>query len=372
VKLDRKATSTGFPFELFDEVGNSTIAKRHLIKGVFARGETSAWIAPPGGMKSALMAEAAICVASGADWHGKRNKGAAGVVYFALERSDLVRHRLQAHRERLGLKSLPIAVVSATTNLMKFATVPMIVQTIRKAETCFGCSVGLVIFDTFAKLIAAGGGDEDKAKDQGCVFANVQRVKSETDVHVALVGHTGKDETRGSRGSNAILGDVDLMVTLSGDTIRTATVTKANDSPEGPLFSFKSDIHEFGTDEDGDTISVNVVSDEIVAISQSEKKHRDRWPKGLKLVHEAITAALIDGGIDHKVSGNGPSVRAVQVQAARTIHAQRYVSTGDGDPKEAERKAWGRNFKAARSADLIGGETTAGQELIWIIKGSKP
>ena len=51
-----------------------------------------------------------------------------------------------------------------------------------------------------------------------------------------MVGHTGKDESKGSRGSNAILGDVDVMVTLSGDHIRTATVTKANDAPEGPLF----------------------------------------------------------------------------------------------------------------------------------------
>jgi hypothetical protein len=47
----------------------------------------------------------------------------------------------------------------------------------------------------------------------------------------------------GARGSNAILGDVDVMVEISGDIIRTATVTKANDMPEGPLFSFKSDIH---------------------------------------------------------------------------------------------------------------------------------
>jgi hypothetical protein len=90
---------------------------------------------------------------------------------------------------------------------------------------------------------------KNSAKDQGLVFANRQRFKSATDTHAALVGHTGKDETKGSRGSNAILGDVDVMVTISGDTIRTATVTKANDSPEGPLFSFKSDIHHFGTDE---------------------------------------------------------------------------------------------------------------------------
>jgi hypothetical protein len=79
---------------------------------------------------------------------------------------------------------------------------------------------------------------------------------------------------KGARGSNAILGDVDIMVEISGDIIRTATVTKANDMPEGPLFSFKSEIHEFGTDEDGDPISVNVVSSDAISV-QSAPKSRD-------------------------------------------------------------------------------------------------
>jgi hypothetical protein len=108
------------------------------------------------------------------------------------------------------------------------------------------------IFDTFAKLIAFGGGDEDKAKDQGAVFANIQLIKNEIDAHIALIGHTGKDEKRGSRGSNAILGDVDLMINITGDGIKTAKITKANDGPEGLLFSFKSEVHELGIDEDGD------------------------------------------------------------------------------------------------------------------------
>jgi hypothetical protein len=123
----------------------------------------------------------------------------------------------------------------------------------------------------------------------------VQRVKNATGVHVALIGHTGKDESRGARGSNAQVGDVDLMVSISGDEIKTVTVTKANDAPEGPLFSFKSEVHDFGTDEDGDPITVNVVSSD--AISQSEGKPRD--PKLTKnqqtlfgMLHVAGSAGL--------------------------------------------------------------------------------
>ncbi|MBR0884656.1 hypothetical protein JQ608_48670 [Bradyrhizobium liaoningense] len=62
-----------------------------------------------------------------------------------------------------------------------------------------------------------------------------------------------------------------MLVTIGGDTIKTATVTKANDIPDGPLFSFASEIIEFGTDEDGDPRTVNIVSDEDIS-SQSERK----------------------------------------------------------------------------------------------------
>jgi hypothetical protein len=364
--LDRDQTSKGYPFKTFDEMSAAPVAKRWLIKGVMARGESSAWIAPPGGMKSALMAQASISVASGLDWNGKRSKEVAGVVYFAIERADLVRRRLQAHGQLQNLKGLPIAVVSSTIDLTKPDAYKKVIFTIREAKEALGISIGLVIIDTFAKLIAAGGGEENSAKDQGLVFANVQRVKNATDTHVALIGHTGKDESKGSRGSNAILGDVDVMVTITGSgDIRTATVTKANDAPEGPLFSFKSKVHEFGHDEDGDPITVNVVSSEEVEVRPANG--RDRWTKGLRLVRDCVNDALIEAGADYNIP-NGPTVRAVRVQLARANHDRRYVSSGDGDRTEAERKAWARNFKQAREANLIGGEVTEGREMIWLVQ----
>ncbi len=366
VQQDRWAANKGYPFVTFDEMDVELPAKQWLIKNILALGETSAWIAPPGAMKSALLAQAAVYVAAGLDWHGYRNKGAAGVVYFAIERADLVKRRLRAHKRLLGLQGTPIAVSSSTIDLTKPDAFKRMIDTIMDAKTILGAEIGLVIIDTFAKLIAAAAGDENSAKDQGAVFANVQRVKNATGVHVALIGHTGKDESRGARGSNALLGDVDLMVTISGEEIKTATVTKANDAPEGPLFSFKSEVHDFGTDEDGDPISVNVVSDEVVS-AQSQTKSRDRWPKGLKLVCEAITGALLDKGVDHRVNGDGPTVRAVNVIAARSVHLHRYVSAGEGDRENAERQAWHRNLKKARQSDLIGGEYVGGQELIWLI-----
>jgi hypothetical protein len=117
-----------------------------------------------------------------------------------------------------------------------------------------------------------------------------------TDIHPAVVGHTGKDVTRGQRGSNASVGHGDLMVEISGDLVRTATVKKANDAPEGPLFSFKSEIHEFGTDEDGDPIAVNIVSDEQIATSESKPAPNRKLSARQQLALDALSEATISHG----------------------------------------------------------------------------
>ena len=77
----RKALN-GFHFELIENFSARPPAKPWLIKNIIAKGETSAWIAPPGGMKSALMAELSISVARGTDWHGHKAKRSGGVYLF--------------------------------------------------------------------------------------------------------------------------------------------------------------------------------------------------------------------------------------------------------------------------------------------------
>jgi hypothetical protein len=313
VQHDRWAANKGYPFVTFDEMDIESPAKQWLIKNILARGETSAWIAPPGAMKSALLAQAAVYVAAGLDWHGYRNKGATGVVYFAIERADLVKRRLRAHKRLLGFQGAPIAVSSSTIDLTKPDAFKKVVDTIGDAKNILGAEIGLVIIDTFAKLIAAAAGDENSAKDQGAVFANVQRVKNATGVHVALIGHTGKDESRGARGSNALLGDVDLMVTISGEEIKTATVTKANDAPDGPLFSFKSETHDFGTDEDGDPITVNIVSSERVSVQSAQSTRGPKLTKNQQtlfgMLHDAGNSGLTLEDWNGQARGAGIGVR---------------------------------------------------------------
>jgi hypothetical protein len=280
-------TPKPLPLTFFSDLTESPSPKPWLIKGVLARDETSSWIAPPGKGKSALLTDIAVHEAAGKDWRGYRIKQRTGVVYFALERANLTKRRLTAYKARDRLDGLPIAVAGQVIDLLNRTCVDIILDTIREAEQRFACEVGLAILDTYAKGIAAGGGDEDKAKDQNIVQANLRRLFDRgCHIHIAGVGHTGKDESRGERGSNARLADVDLQVQISGDLIKTAKVMKANDQAEGVLTSFKLEPYDFGLDEDGDPLRTFVVNPAICVGEHgaSRQKPTDRQVLALRVL----------------------------------------------------------------------------------------
>jgi len=144
-----------------------------------------------------VLTEIAVRIAPRRDWRGHKAKAACGVAYFALERGDLVRRRLHAHALRDRLTGLPISVADTVIDLLQESSVATIVATVEEAETKFGMPVGAIVIDTFSNGIAASGGDEDKARDQNRAAANLRKIHQPLPVHIATVGHTGKQEDRG-------------------------------------------------------------------------------------------------------------------------------------------------------------------------------
>jgi hypothetical protein len=280
--------------------------KPWLIKNVIARGECSSWIAPPGKGKSALLTDIFVHGAHGLDWRSYRTRAKFGGIYFALERADLVKRRMTAHRLRDSLPAdLPIAIVGQVIDLMNRKCVGNIVDVIKRVEDRFGCNVGLICFDTWAKAIAAGGGDESGAKDQNTALANLRRVLDRVpNIHIAKNGHTGKDEGRGERGSNAKLADVDLQVQITGDTTRSAITKKANDQPEGLMTSFRLEPYNFDLDEDGDQFRTFIVSrEDIPNVAAQTGRLSDRQ----QLALEALAEAVLNLGVDPPASTRFPT-----------------------------------------------------------------
>ena len=339
---DQTDAAKASPLKLtyFDDCGS--FAQKHwILKGIIARGETSAWIAPPGAGKSALLTEISVHCAAQIDWRGHRAKEACGVVIFALERADLFKRRLKVYQQRDSLQGLPIAVAGAVIDLLNPNCIETIVATIREAERQFGCSVGLIVIDTYAKGIAAGGGDEDKARDQNRAAANLRNLHTRLAAHIALVGHTGKNEDRGARGSNAHLGDVDVMVQISGDTIKVAEVIKGNDQPERVLAEFKLEPFELGRDEDGDPITTAIVSAEQIGGDQSRTKKKEKLAPVPKAALRSLFECIADGKT--VPVPNDPHIPKSVTSGTSLSHwrcdaQKRGIINADGNPREQFRR----------------------------------
>jgi len=345
----------------FDEC-DAVTTKPWIMKGLFARGETSSWVAPPGAGKSALMTCAAVHVSANRDWRGFRSKERCGVLYLAFERADLVKRRLAAYAKQ-GFTNLPIAIGDQIIDLMAPGCVDIILAAIREAEKRLGVKIGLIIIDTYAKGIAIGGGDEDKAKDQGKCLGHLRRVQETSNVHIAIVGHTGKDESRGGRGSNAHQADTDVQVQISGeDAVKTARVIKGNDQPSGILLQFTMRSEVMGVDEDGDEITVGILSDDEISGIPAKTK----WPRSLTQLSDAIAAAILDNGYDHQIGSAGPIIRAVHLERVRAIYRKNYPALPDAKrPHETADRALTRALKDARDRHLVGTETILGKPIIW-------
>jgi hypothetical protein len=250
------------PIVRFEEFGKH-IKMDWLIKDMLALGHTSNTFGPPGSGKSALLGSAAVHSGAGAtEWMGFPVKRRAASVFFALERGMLTQKRIWAESQRSQFGEVPVVVSPGIINLTDPACVDVIVGTILKAEDDLGLPVELAIIDTMAKGIAAAGGDEDRAKDQNRVYGHFRDVHAKMAnwhlLHIAAIGHTGKDESRGQRGSNAAEGDNDVQFQIATDgDIRSVSIYKANEMPEGDLLRFQMVPYRSAeVDDDGKEIEI--------------------------------------------------------------------------------------------------------------------
>ena len=165
------------------------------------------------------------------------------------------------------------------------------------------------------------------------------------------------------RGSSAIPGDFDLGVAIDGDAIKTATVEKANAVPEGKLFSFGSQLHNFGVDEDGDPIDVNVIKPAGGGIGGADPRKR-LWPPSLTVFRNALNEVAINSSVAYQIP-QGPAVRAVKVADVRKQYTAVYPHDGTSDRKRAADQSWRRHFKQAVDSELVGYRTDGAEDWMW-------
>ena len=89
--------------------------------------------------------------------------------------------------------------------------------------------------------------------------------------------------------------------------------------------------------------------------------------RGDRSFFAALDEAIQAHGMDHRVHGDGPVVRAVSRELVRKEFARRYVEDDcSGNAGSGERSAWKRAFDNAMAAGTVDGwQPNAENALIW-------
>ncbi|GAM99120.1 DNA helicase [alpha proteobacterium U9-1i] len=189
----------------------------------------SALFAPPGAFKSFLALDMAMCVAYGLPWHGFATKQRRALYICAEGQYDFATRLLVwAHCRAHDVETDQFFVLPVPVNFLDAAKADLLIEAI--GEHLGG--VGLVVIDTLARNF--GPGDENSTKDMNAYVASTAKLV-ERGAHVMHVHHTGKDGSKGERGSSAFLGALDTSLMLERDghsDVATLFVKKQKSAPE--------------------------------------------------------------------------------------------------------------------------------------------
>lgn len=261
----KKKKKRGWLLEYVSDIGPWTPeGDNYIVKKMIYTSSVSMVFGAPGSAKTFFVLDLAASIASGREWQGRKVKQ-GGVLYFGLEGKHGIKKRIQALKMRKLLKEDdPFARVlckSDELNLMKEEHVMRVVNAVKEFQAEKGVPVQIIFIDTLAKAIA--GGDENSSQDMGLAMAHAQMIADLTGCHVCVVHHSGKDSSKGARGSSVIRGAVDGEFEVFrhplDESIRVFRIRKQRDERDEADVFARLQIVSLGVDADLEEVTTCVV-----------------------------------------------------------------------------------------------------------------
>lgn len=214
----------------------------YVVKGLLQRASYASIYGAPGEGKTFAALDIAYHVAAGREWMG-RKVHAGPVLYLAYEGTGGLVARAKALRQKYGNQEVPFFIVSATYNLREKTGRAELGDTLALLPE----KPVLIVADTFARALV--GGDENSAQDVGAFNGAVAALIESTNACVTVIHHSGKDKSRGARGSSALLGALDTEIEVDSGALK---CKKQRDIEISEPIGFKLTPLVVGIDADGD------------------------------------------------------------------------------------------------------------------------
>jgi hypothetical protein len=147
----------------------------------------------------------------------------------------------------------------------------------------------------------------------GAFISHCDAIREVTGAHVLVVHHTGKDESRGPRGSSALKAATDTEIHVSqSHGIISAEITKQRDGKTGDVLAFTLQPYCVGTDEDGEPVW-------SCAMIQAEHENtRDVLSGQSQKAFQVLCNLVIEKGVDHVPKKGMRPQKVVRIDDFRT------------------------------------------------------
>lgn len=198
-------------FHDYDELENLPDAQ-FIVEELIGEQTLVAIYGPPGTFKSFFALGAALSIANGMPF-GQRATTKGAVCYVAAEGAKKAFHRRRKAWDKThgGSKDAPLRPIFSPVQLTDKRELEYLARLILQEEQRIGQKFVLVIIDTLARCFD---GEENSAQGMGAAVKACDWLKINTGATVAVVAHTGKDESRGIRGCNAFEGATDTILAV--------------------------------------------------------------------------------------------------------------------------------------------------------------
>ncbi|EHI2277601.1 AAA family ATPase [Salmonella enterica] len=184
---------------------------KFVIEGMIPHGVTMLYGASSSFKSYAVIAMLCRVATKTHRWGGRNLKGGA-VLYVAAEGGSSVMPRVGAWADKYNdgkpldlFYTLPLAV-----DLSVPANVDKMIREIKRIALHTGEPVRIVAVDTLSQSMMQG--EENSASDVAKFMAGATRVFAETGAAVIIVHHSGKDSSKGMRGSSAAFANADAVI----------------------------------------------------------------------------------------------------------------------------------------------------------------
>lgn len=233
------------------QLEDASAAIRWLVKHVVPADSIGMLFGGSGTFKSFIALDAALHVAHGLPWMGRKTtKGP--VVYIAAEGGAGLWSRIKAWHKQRGLRpsDAQVYVVPAAVDLTQDA------WRVVEAAQLVGVAPLMVVVDTLSQTYA---GEENSANEMAAYLRELgARFRQLWACTVLLIHHSGHQATERPRGSSAIRSNIDFLLGAFRDEKEMLATLSCIKQKDGELFDdscFRLTVEQLGFDEDNDAVT---------------------------------------------------------------------------------------------------------------------